>query len=171
METRLLLLAAFAALFIGGGASAQIIPDEFDFLEEWEILSEEVRLGEVELTENGLPPGYGTEVSRPTEQGLFKVSVSPRRDPAPFNKIHTWLVQIETPEGKPVTGAELKFYGGMPLHNHGFPTEPRFTREIKPGIYALEGIKFSMTGWWTLAMGIITDDRKDRVSFNLIVEP
>ncbi len=168
---RLWLLAALAAFSVGSEVLAQVVLDEFDFIEEWQILSEEVRLGEVELTDRGLPPGHDTEIDKPTEKGHFKVSVSPRREPAPFNKIHTWLVRIETPEGQPVSGADLKFYGGMPLHNHGFPTDPKFTSEIKPGVYALDGIKFSMTGWWTLAMGITTDGKRDRVSFNLIVEP
>ena len=27
------------------------------------------------------------------------------------------------------------------------------TGEVEPGTYAVEGIKFSMTGWWALAMG------------------
>lgn len=150
---------------------AQVDADEFDFLEEWETLSDAFRLGEVKLTGRGLPPGYDTETSKATENGLFKVSVSPAKKPPPFNRIHTWWVRIETPAGKPATGAALKFYGGMPLHNHGFPTKPRFTGEVRPGVYSLEGVKFSMTGWWAIAVGITRNGKRDRVGFNLIIEP
>ena len=165
------MIAALAALLPCGIARAQVLADEFGFLEQWEILSEEVRLGQAKLTDLGLPLGYDTEVSKASEEGLFRVSVSPEKAPAPFNEIHTWLIRIETPEGAPVSGAEVKFYGGMPLHNHGFPTDPRITGEVEPGTYAVEGIKFSMTGWWAMAMGITADEKSDRVSFNLLVEP
>lgn len=171
MVWRLCQVAALTLTVAGRHGFAQVDPDEFDFLEEWEILSDAFRFGEIKLTDRGLPPGYDTKNSKATENGLFKVSVSPTKKPPPFNTIHTWWVRIETPDGKPATGAALKFYGGMPLHNHGFPTEPRFTGEVRPGVYTLEGVKFSMTGWWTIAVGIQRNGKRDRVSFNLIVEP
>ncbi|MCG8597382.1 MAG: FixH family protein [Kiloniellales bacterium] len=163
--------AAFVVVLSCGLAWAQVAEDEFGFLERWEVLSEEVRLGQQKLTDLGLPLGYDTEVSKASEAGLFRVSVSPQKAPAPFNEIHTWLIRIETPSGAPVSGARVKFYGGMPLHNHGFPTDPRITGEVEPGTYAVEGIKFSMTGWWALAMGITAEEKTDKVSFNLLVEP
>lgn len=171
MLRRLWIIAMLATTVPCGTASAQVAADEFGFLEQWEVLSEEVRLGQKRLTDVGLPLGYDTEVKKASEAGLFRVSVSPEEEPAPFNEIHTWLIRIETPEGAPVTGAEVKFYGGMPLHNHGFPTDPRITGEVEPGTYAVEGIKFSMTGWWAMAMGITAHEKSDRVSFNLLVEP
>ena len=163
--------AAFVVVLSCGLVWAQVAEDEFGFLERWEVLSEEVRLGQQKLTDLGLPLGYDTEVSKASEAGLFRVSVSPQKAPAPFNEIHTWLIRIETPSGAPVSGARVKFYGGMPLHNHGFPTDPRITGEVEPGTYAVEGIKFSMTGWWALAMGITAEEKTDKVSFNLLVEP
>ncbi len=175
MHVRPLTLAASAAVLLSGAAlaqqSRQAPVDAFGFLEQWEVLSEEVRLGQTRLDDMGLPPGYGTEVSKPSDAGLFRVSVNPKKEPAPFNQIHTWLVRIETPEGRPVTGAEVAFYGGMPLHNHGFPTDPKVTGEVEPGVYSLEGIKFSMTGWWAMAVGITAGDKIDKVSFNLVVTP
>ncbi len=165
------MVAALAAALPYGPAWAQVAEDEFGFLETWEVLSEEVRLGQRRLTDLGLPLGYDRELSKPSEEGLFRVSVSPEEAPAPFNEIHTWLIRIETPNGAPISGADVKFYGGMPLHNHGFPTDPRITGEVEPGTYAVEGIKFSMTGWWAMAMGITADEKTDKVSFNLLVEP
>lgn len=162
---------ALGILLFGGAAEAQVRVDEFGFLERWQILSEEVRLGQVQLDRWGMPPGYDTEVDKATEGGLFQVSVGPQQEPAPFNEIHTWLIRVKTPDGEPVTGADLKIYGGMPLHNHAFPTEPAITGEVAPGTYALEGVKFSMSGWWAIAMGITAGDDTDIVSFNLVVLP
>ncbi len=164
-------VAGIAVVMFCGAAMGQVPLDEFGFLEEWEVLSEAVRLGEVELNGQGLAPGYDTEVSKLSEEGLFQVSIAPQQTPAPFNEIHTWLIRIEEPDGAPVSGAELKFYGGMPLHNHAFPTEPAITGEIEPGVYAVEGIKFSMMGWWSMAMGIVAGDRTDKIGFNLKIEP
>ena len=44
--------------------------------------------------------------------------------------------------------AAITVDGGMPQHGHGFPTRPRVTRDLDDGTYLLEGMKFSMTGWW-----------------------
>ena len=57
----------------------------------------------------------------------------------------------------------------MPRHGHGLPTQPRVTREIDAGVYALEGMKFSMTGWWELKLSIQGPSGADKVSFNTVV--
>lgn len=160
-----------ATLMCIGTANGQAPLDEFGFLEDWQILSEDVRLGKVALTEQGLPPGYDTDLDKMTDEAHFRVSIEPENAPPPFNEIHTWLISIETPDGRPVSGADIKVYGGMPLHNHAFATAPETTGELEDGVYALEGIKFSMLGWWTVALGIQAEDKTDRVSFNLMPEP
>ena len=59
----------------------------------------------------------------------------------------------------------------MPQHGHGFPTKPRVTREVEGGTYLLEGMKFSMTGWWEVKLNIQSPLGQDKVTFNTIVEP
>lgn len=159
------------AVLIIGNAKAQAPADEFGFLEKWQTLSNDFRLGKVPLTDQGLPQGYDTETAKSTEGGHFQVAVRPEAEPPPFNQIHTWLITIESPDGAPVSGAALEIYGGMPLHNHAFATTPKITGEVDEGIYALEGVKFNMFGWWTLAMGIKANGKTDKVSFNLILDP
>jgi hypothetical protein len=57
----------------------------------------------------------------------------------------------------------------MPQHGHGFPTHPRVTRELADGTYLLEGMKFSMTGWWEVKLDIQGPQGADRVTFNTVV--
>jgi hypothetical protein len=69
-----------------------------------------------------------------------------------------------------VSQARIAFEGGMPQHGHGFPTRPRITRELQPGVYALEGMKFSMTGWWDMRLAIQAGELADTAVFNVIVD-
>jgi hypothetical protein len=165
------LIFLLMALGAANQVHAQAPVDHFGFLEQWQILSEDVRLGKVMVSGRGLAPGYDAEIDKLSDEGHFKVSIGPEQTPAPFNQIHTWLIRIEGPDGAPAKGAVIDVYGGMPLHNHAFPTAPRIANEIEDGVYALEGVKFSMTGWWAIGLGIEALGESDRVDFNLIIDP
>lgn len=171
MATLCRLLVMVSILCAPVTAFGQARVDPFDFLEEWDLLSQDFRNGKLELTPEGLPPGFDTEMSKLGEDGYFQVSIRPESDPVPLNEIHTWLVEIRTPAGTPVHGADVSFFGSMPLHGHGFPTEPRIAGEVEPGVYALEGIKFSMAGWWTMGVGVVAEGKTDRAGFNVLFEP
>ena len=43
------------------------------------------------------------------------------------------------------------------------------TREISPGVYALEGMKFSMTGWWDMRLAIQAGATADTAVFNVVM--
>lgn len=58
----------------------------------------------------------------------------------------------------------------MPQHGHGLPTQPRVTRELADGVYQLDGMKFSMTGWWEVKLAIDGPRGADKVTFNTVVE-
>ena len=49
------------------------------------------------------------------------------------------------------------------------PTQPRVTRELEDGTYQLDGMKFSMTGWWELKLAIDGPQGSDKVTFNTVV--
>ena len=70
------------------------------------------------------------------------------------------------PDGAPVHDARFAVDGGMPQHGHGLPTQPRVTRELADGTYLLEGMKFSMTGWWEVKLAIQGPHGADKVTFN-----
>ena len=78
---------------------------------------------------------------------------------------------MTTPSGQPVVGATIRFFGGMPLHNHGFPTEPQVSGEHVAGEYRLDGIKFNMYGWWQLLFAITANNATDTVTFNVAIQP
>jgi cytochrome c peroxidase len=84
--------------------------------------------------------------------------------------MHSWQVKLATAAGVPVRGARIGVQGGMPQHGHGFPTQPRVTREIEDGTYLLEGMKFSMTGWWEVRLDIAGPAGNDRVTFNTVID-
>jgi len=55
----------------------------------------------------------------------------------------------------------------MPEHGHGLPTEPKVTKNFGDGTYLVEGIKFSMPGWWIMTFTIKANGKTDSVTFNL----
>ncbi len=115
------------------------------------------------------PSDLDLTLQHPSQQGKFVVRMDPPTTGPAINQMHAWQVRLSAPDGTPVSQAKLAFAGGMPQHGHGFPTKPRVTREVSPGVYALEGMKFSMTGWWDMRLSIQSGDVSDTAVFNVIV--
>ena len=101
---------------------------------------------------------------------LYRVALVPPAQAPAINRMHSWTVKLTTPQGAPVQGAKFLVDGGMPQHGHGLPTQPRVTRETENGTYALEGMKFSMTGWWEVKLTIQGPQGVDKVTFNTIID-
>jgi hypothetical protein len=116
------------------------------------------------------PKDLDLTLQHPSSEGKFVVRMDPPTTGPAINQMHAWQVRLATPEGQPVSRASIAFDGGMPQHGHGFPTKPRITGEVEPGVYALEGMKFSMTGWWDMRIAIQAGDVTDRAVFNVIVD-
>lgn len=88
----------------------------------------------------------------------------------PPNEIHSWLLMLSDIHGNPVEQAKIDVIGHMPGHVHGLPTQPRVTREIAPGIYVVDGMKFQMKGWWVMQFTIEAERfSPDAVTFNLVL--
>ncbi len=102
-----------------------------------------------------------------TETGHFNVSATSRLDPVVINETHAWTLHIEASDGSPVTDAEIAIDGGMPEHNHGFPTSPRVTENLGEGDYLLEGMRFNMGGVWVLTLEISSGEQSDTVTFEV----
>ena len=96
----------------------------------------------------------------------YRVSFKSRVEPLPLNKIHSWVLHIDTLDGKPVEKARVSVYGGMPAHKHGLPTEP-VVSELSRGDYLVEGLKFSMSGDWEIWFNIRTGNITDKVKFKI----
>ena len=116
------------------------------------------------------PADLDLSLQHASAQGRFRVGIEPPTDGVRVNQLQAWQVRLATPDGAPVSQAVIAFDGGMPGHGHGFPTQPRVTRELAPGVYALEGMKFSMSGWWDLRLTIRAGSMADSAVFNVVVD-
>ncbi|MFM9435138.1 hypothetical protein ACFDR9_002202 [Janthinobacterium sp. CG_23.3] len=115
------------------------------------------------------PAGLDLALTRPSAQHKYVVTVNPLLDSVAINQLHSWQIKLATPDGAPVTQARFSVDGGMPQHGHGLPTRPRVTRELGEGRYLLEGMKFSMAGWWELKLAIDAAPGSDNITFNTVV--
>ncbi|MCB0115210.1 MAG: copper chaperone PCu(A)C [Caldilineaceae bacterium] len=100
-----------------------------------------------------------------TENGLFQITATSQLDPVVINEIHNWVLHVETADGAPVEDAEIAVDGGMPAHNHGFPTTPQVTDNLGNGDYLVEGVRFNMTGEWVMDLTITAGGQTDSVRF------
>ncbi len=125
----------------------------------------------VALAACGTPPAnLDLALKHPTAQGRFVVEMQPPATGPAVNQMHAWTVKVATPDGAPVSQAHIAVDGGMPQHGHGLPTKPRVTREVAPGAYLVEGMKFSMTGWWDFRLDIEAAGARDTAAFNVVLD-
>jgi hypothetical protein len=106
----------------------------------------------------------------PSDGGLFRVTIRPEAGTMPIGKFHSWVIGVVDGEGKPVDGAQITIGGGMEAHGHGLPTAPKVTHARGKGEYLVEGMKFTMSGEWTLAFVIRSGGRQDTARFRLTVD-
>lgn len=102
-----------------------------------------------------------------SERGLYKVSFESSLDPIEINRIHEWVLHVETAHGEAVDDAELTIEGGMPAHDHGLPTRPRVTEVLGNGDYRIQGMRFHMNGAWRIEVTIEVGEQVDRVAIDL----
>jgi hypothetical protein len=115
------------------------------------------------------PTGLDLSQRRATEHKLYLVEVQSLANPIAINKMHAWEANVKLPTGEPVPGARITVGGGMPQHGHGYPTQPRVTKDLGDGRYLIEGMKFSMSGWWELKLKIDSSAGVDDVTFNTVI--
>jgi len=105
--------------------------------------------------------------SSDSDNGKFVVSYTTELQPLSINKIHDWIIHVESANGNPIDGATITLVGGMPVHDHGLPTLPLATQNLGEGNYLVEGMKFHMNGWWQVTISIVSGDDSDSVTFDL----
>jgi hypothetical protein len=115
------------------------------------------------------PKELDLALTRTSIDSKYVVTLQPPARPAAINQLHAWQVRLSTPAGTPVAQARIHVDGGMPQHGHGLPTRPQVTRGLPDGSYLIEGMKFSMTGWWEIKLAIDGPAGADRVTFNAVV--
>jgi hypothetical protein len=115
------------------------------------------------------PPGLDLSLTRPSVDKKYVVTLQPPAKPAAINQLHSWQLKLSSSAGAPIAHAQIMVDGGMPQHGHGLPTRPQVTQELPNGTYLIEGMKFSMTGWWEIKLAIDSPDGADKVTFNTVV--
>lgn len=116
------------------------------------------------------PKDLDRSLDRPSDHGVFRIAVQSTRAPIPLFRVHQWSLRITDPLGRPVSDAAVSIDGGMPDHRHGLPTAPRATSTSAAGDYLINGVKFSMPGWWVLKLAVqAPDGRADTITFNLVL--
>ncbi len=124
----------------------------------------------VSLSGCGTPPAnLDYSLKHPSAESRFIVEMEPPAQGPAIGQMHSWTVKITGPDGAPIPHARIAVDGGMPQHGHGLPTRPRVTKELAPGTYLVEGMKFSMTGWWDLRLDIDAAGVHDKVVFNVVM--
>ncbi|CAM5381255.1 hypothetical protein ATER59S_01740 [Aquamicrobium terrae] len=115
------------------------------------------------------PGRQGSDFSRSkaTVAGLFVVTIGPEGGAVRLGESQAWTLRLSTPQGAPVENAAIDVSGGMPQHAHGLPTSPQVTEYLGDGRYRIEGVKFSMHGWWQLRVGVSAAAGSDTVVFNI----
>lgn len=128
-------------------------------------------LAVVYLTAPRSPQSAGPDVSRTkqTDNGLFVASLEPERGVVRQGELQSWRLTLKTKAGAPVEGAAIAISGGMPQHNHGLPTSPQASDYLGDGRYRIEGLKFTMSGWWQLHFAISATAGSDTVLFNVVL--
>lgn len=96
----------------------------------------------------------------------FTLTIYSEIAPLELNRIHSWELVLSRRDGSPVSGAEISVEGGMPLHDHGLPTQPQILAEVAPGRYPLEGMRFHMPGPWQLVFTIRRDDNTETIQLD-----
>jgi len=128
----------------------------------------------------GLCAAYGQQVpanlnlalTQQTGSGRYVVALEPPKPDVHLNQIQTWRITLRTASGQLVQGAMIDVSGGMPQHGHGLPTQPQVVEQRgDAGHYLLEGLKFSMTGWWVIKLEVRSPIGTDAVTFNVVLPP
>jgi hypothetical protein len=122
------------------------------------------------VSAENLPNWAGQSVLSATTAKGLKIEMDSEFKPLEINKIHSWLIRLNDSQGDPISNAAIEFTGGMPLHNHGLPTQPQVTTEIAPGIYLLEGLRFHMQGAWRLDLQLNWDSAGSQASDSAIID-
>jgi hypothetical protein len=76
-------------------------------------------------------------------------------------------VLVADMQGAPLSGCRVDVDATMPEHGHGLPTGPRVETESARGRYRLDGLRFSMPGYWQIDVTASCDEGAQRARFDL----
>ena len=115
------------------------------------------------------PPALNLALTRASPNKHFIITLVPPTGPIRIQQFHEWQIKVATSGGEPLTNALVYLNAAMPEHAHGLPTRPIVTKELVPGTYLVEGVKFSMTGWWEIYVAVQKVPASDVTTFNYVL--
>jgi len=121
--------------------------------------------------EGAVPADADTSAEQSSQNGLYRVAYESRVSPVPINRLHAWIITVQTAAGAGVDNAKMAVSGDMLEHGHGMPTKPRITQTLGQGQYLLEGMQFMMPGFWVVDLEIEAEPGRDTVRFQLFPGP
>ena len=167
LQSRLVFILAIGMIGILAACSQQPTPTASMSMNN----EDSAQSGEMQMdTKMDMPANLDTATSVMSELGLFKVSYQSSQTAEAINEIFNWAIHVETSDGTPVDNAEISIQALMPQHGHGMPTDPQVTQNLGNGDYKLEGLKYSMPGWWEETLTITTGSQTDVVTFNQVLK-
>lgn len=115
--------------------------------------------------------GQGPDLSRTrtTVNGLFVAAIRPQSGAVRVGEVQSWQLTLTTEAGAPVEYAAIDISGGMARNDALLPTSPQVADYLGQGRYRIDGIKFSMRGWWQLRLTISAAQGSDSVVFNIVL--
>jgi hypothetical protein len=102
---------------------------------------------------------------------LLAIGLAPVSGPPRVGVTADWTITVANAQGVPSKDCQVEFDGTMPEHGHGLPTAPRVVPSAEPGRYRVEGVRFSMAGYWQLDVAAKCDSSLARARFDLTLGP
>lgn len=121
------------------------------------------------MMHSSAPADVDTSTTRQSVKKLFRASYTSDVMPIPVGRIISLKLRVETADGGPLKNAEVAVSGEMPEHGHGLPTMPEVVEGAVAGDYVLQGLKFSMPGWWVMTLKVKAQGLEDSITFNIVV--
>ncbi|WP_198264998.1 hypothetical protein [sulfur-oxidizing endosymbiont of Gigantopelta aegis] len=78
--------------------------------------------------------GEANRIQKFSADKKYQAALYTNAFPLKTGVIHSWILQVTTPDGQAVEAKKIYVHGGMPMHQHGFPTTPR-TQYLGNGLY------------------------------------
>ncbi|KGJ96051.1 hypothetical protein [Thalassotalea sp. ND16A] len=114
-----------------------------------------------------------------SSQGHFRLQLQPKSS-IELNTVHSWQARIIVQQPgsafahrfSQLTAADIQISGGMPGHEHGFPTQPVVSKIINRSPTQLDflvaGIKFQMWGQWVIRVNLAAEKDVAEINLNLL---
>jgi hypothetical protein len=102
-------------------------------------------------------PRYTAGANGTGKQGVV-VKIMDSNPAPPHPGDNEWTIDVEYPEGTPVSGAQITLIQYMPDHKHSALKTPVFT-DMGNGSYDVKPVNFRMEGYWQNTFKVTLDPK------------